>query len=299
MVIVDWSAASTPRPRQPSPDACWIAYGWHGRPERPAPEYFRTRYDCLRRIAGLLDAHAGQAFIGVDFSLGYPLGPGTIDGPTPGETPLLPVGRALARHLAEQISDEPSGANNRFAVAADLNRRLARHIGGPGPFWGCPPSAASVHLTPTQPRTPVPAWRTVERKLKASGHRPHSVWKLYTTGSVGSQTLLGLAAIGRWLDDPAIGPRLRLWPFDAGFGRPRGRRTVVVAEVWPSLADLAPPGPNCPDIRDARQVVALRDLAVTQADPWRPLARPSGLRRDEAASAPQEGWIVGLPQIIE
>ena len=289
VVMADWSAAATPKPKKPSPDACWLAYGWHGRADRPRPEYFRTRRDIEVRIRRLLVEHPGPALVGVDFSLGYPL--------DEAGRPLMPSGRALARMMVERLRDGPDGANNRFDIAADLNRRLARRLGGPGPFWGCPPSAAGPALGPTKPASAAPEWRAVERRLRGAGFRPHSVWKLYTTGSVGSQTLLGLAAVGRWLDDPDLGPRVRLWPFDDGFRRPRSARRVIIGEVWPSLLPATSMG-DVPAIKDARQVAALRNLAVTQPDPWAALARPRGLSAAEAAAAGQEGWILGFPAPI-
>ena len=41
--------------------------------------------------------------------------------------------------LAQLVDDRDDNANNRFEVAAELNRRVGP---GPGPFWGCPPAAA-------------------------------------------------------------------------------------------------------------------------------------------------------------
>jgi hypothetical protein len=58
----------------------------------------------------------------------------------------------------------------------------------PYPFWGCPPSRASTYLLPKkQPppahfATPLPEKREAESRCSAQ-----STWKLYTTGSVGSQ----------------------------------------------------------------------------------------------------------------
>ncbi len=291
IAIVDWSAAASPRPRRPSADACWLGWGESGHPSRPPPEYFRTRFALLQRLRDLLIAHPGRSLIGVDFSLGYPDGPDGV--------PLLPVGRDLAASMARMVVDEPDGHNNRFEVASHLNRHIATALGdGPGPFWGCPPSAERGNLTARRPASKAPEWRLVEQALKDQGHRPHSTWKLYTTGSVGSQTLLGLAAIGRWLQDPIIGPRLVLWPFDDGFRRPRARRAIVVGEVWPTLANLPAPGPGPLAIKDARQVVAVRDAALGLADPWSVLRRPLGLSPREVAQARREGWLFGLPRPI-
>ncbi|MEM7676238.1 MAG: hypothetical protein AAF449_09570 [Myxococcota bacterium] len=290
VVMVDWSAAAKPKPPRPSPDACWLAHGIFGQPRRPPPVYFRTRQDCVAHLRQQLVDHDGPALVGFDFSLGYPQAP---DG-----SELIPGGRAGALALAEVIEDTPT-SNNRFAVASDLNRALAARLKDEhGPFWGCPAAAVTPDLPPTKPPTSAPEWRRVESSLRAAGHRPHPVWKLFTTGSVGSQTLLGLAAIGRLLADAEVGPRLQLWPFDAGFRRPRGQKTVVIAEVWPSLMPLAPVGNGVPDIKDARQVAALRNAAIAASDPWAALERPQRLSQTDAQQARAEGWILGLPRPI-
>ncbi|MEO1334216.1 MAG: hypothetical protein AAFV29_01175 [Myxococcota bacterium] len=290
VVMVDWSAASKPKPKRPSADACWLAHGYIGRRLRPPPTYFRTRQDCIAHLRGLLVGHEGPALVGVDFSLSYPR---SSDG-----TALIEGGRAGARRLAKLVEDTPV-ANNRFAVASALNRSLADRLGDPlGPFWACPNAAANDALRPTKNDTRAPEWRRVESILRDAGHRPHSVWKLFTTGSVGSQTLLGLAALGRLLADPELGPRLQFWPFDAGFRAPRSARAVVIAEVWPSLMPLAPAGRHVPDIKDARQVVALRNAAIVQTEPWAALQKPPGLSSSDVRLARVEGWILGLPQRI-
>jgi molybdopterin molybdotransferase len=67
----------------------------------------------------------------------------------------------------------------------------------------------------------VPEFRAVERLVRRTRRLAiQSAWKLYTTGSVGSQTLLGLPAVHRLLG--ALGDRARLWPFEpvAGHRRP-------------------------------------------------------------------------------
>ena len=46
--------------------------------------------------------------------------------------------------LAGLVDDMPDNANRRFEAAAALNRRRRS---GPGPFWGCPPSAARPELS--------------------------------------------------------------------------------------------------------------------------------------------------------
>jgi molybdopterin molybdotransferase len=275
VIAVDWSAASTPKPRRPSPDACWLAHATRGAaPTRPPePEYFRTRAGCEARLAQLLDAHAGPALVGFDFPLGYPL---ADDG-----TPVLPVGRDLCSFLAERIEDDETNRNNRFDVAERLNAEIAETLGEThGPFWGCPPSrnGSSGLLTPTKrPVHGLPEFRAVERHVRAELRLPiQSPWKLFTTGSVGSQTLLGLPAVHRLLN--RLGERGRLWPFEDLSDRPDA---VVIAEIWPSLfrCDHVDHG-----MKDARQVVATRDALLLADDPLPAAPSP----------AAREGWITGL-----
>lgn len=275
VLAVDWSAASSPKPKIPSPDAPWIAWAFRDEPPacRPLPEYFRTRAACEARIAELVARCAGAVLVGVDFPLGYPL---ARDG-----TPVLPVGRDLSALLSSLIQDDDRNANNRFDVAESLNAQIADRVGEPhGPFWGCPSTRdiATGWLLPTKRVTvSIPEYRAVEEHIRATrGLQIQSPWKLYTTGSVGSQMLLGLPMLHRLLG--SSGDRGRLWPFE-----PINRHDAVVfTEIWPSLHDAdAADHP----IKDARQVVAARDALLACSDPL-PDRAPS--------SARNEGWIAGV-----
>jgi hypothetical protein len=281
IAIVDWSAAATAGPKRPHPDRCWI--GW-GTPEaRPDPLYFRTRTDAVAFLRGLLADTAGPALVAWDFPHGFPQGSG------------LGGGRNAAARLAALIEDAPDGANNRFEVAAGLNRELGR---APGPFWGCPAPLASPHLSDRRcafEGRGFAEWRLADALLRRRGTGIQSVWKLYTRGSVGSQTLLGLPAIHRLLTDPALARRSRLWPFETGWDTELAG--IVHAELWPSLADHArEPYP----IKDARQVAAARNWALDldgagELRQW--FARPSGLSETEAAAClGEEGWILNAPR---
>lgn len=277
VVAVDWSAASKPKPKNPSPDACWLAWAQREVSDRPAPEYFRTRAACEARVTELVGAHPGPALLGFDFPLGYPL--------ASGGTAVLPRGRSLGVYLAQRVQDDETNKNNRFAVAAGLNQEIARRQGEKhGPFWGCPNSKSHEGLTTKkQVMRSLPEFRAVERLLRERRHSSiQSPWKLYTTGSVGSQTLLGLPMVHRLLEtlakqdaDP-LG-RGRLWPFE-----PVDRDdAAVIAEIWPSLhnADSI----DHP-VKDARQVVAARDAMLEN----------HGLVEHLPPAASSEGWILGV-----
>ncbi len=278
VIAVDWSARSVPSPKKPSPDSCWIAWAWAGDllGKRPPPEYYRTRRACEARLLELLDACAGAALVGFDFPLGYPL---AEDG-----SEVLPVGRGLFAKLDDLIEDNEANANNRFSVAEQLNAEIAARFASPhGPFWGCPAShdCSNGRLSPKRrPVEGVPEFRAVEHRVRETRRLAiQSAWKLYTTGSVGSQALLGLPVVHRLLG--RYGARAWDWPFEPA-DRPDA---IVIAEIWPSLFDCS--GVEHP-IKDARQVVATRDAMMDGA------GVEATLRVSHRAAA-REGWILGVP----
>jgi hypothetical protein len=283
VVVADWSAASARGPVRPARDRCWIAWGRAGE-GRPEPRYFRTRPEAEDFIRDLLAGEPGAALVGFDFAFGYPADAG------------LPGGRALCARLAGLIRDEPEGSNNRFEVAGSLNREIQAAFGGgfDGPFWGHPAGREYPDLRPTRPRPFPPRisdGRLVERRL--ASRRIQSPWKLFTRASVGSQTLLGLAAVHRLLTDPRLAARARLWPFETGWDAAVGPDRIVVAELWPSLVDCRDqPYP----IKDACQVAAVRDWALNTPEALgRSLARPPDLTDEEERIARErEGWILPM-----
>lgn len=275
VVMIDWSAASTPGPARPSADRCWLAWGDAGSApaRRPPPEYFRTRDRARARAISLASACAGRVLIGLDFPFGYPAHAG------------LPSGRELCALLASLVRDGPDGANNRFEAAAALNARIAARLGlTRGPFWGLSRGVALADPPPTKPVPyPVTEFRRVEALLRSRGLHPQPAFKLAGVGSVGSQTILGLASVHAMLNDPALAGRCALWPFHphAGPGR------VVLAEIWPSLGAHHERRHR---IKDARQVAAARDAVLDHPDPAELLAIP----RAERDAAEREGWILGV-----
>jgi molybdopterin-guanine dinucleotide biosynthesis protein B len=256
VLIIDWSAASAPSPTRPAPDAIWIG---EASAAGESVAYFRTRHAAE---AALRDRLAGddRVLVGFDFPMGYPAGfARRLTG--------ADSARAVHDWLADRIEDAPDNRNNRFAVAAAINARL----GGPGPFWGCPAAAAGPHLSPRRNADYAALGLSERRAVERTVTRAQPVWKLYTTGSVGSQALMGLPVVRR------LG--LPVWPFDAPAPR-------MVAEVYPSL--LAGPVAREGGIRDAAQVRLLaRALqALAHHDRLAPLF-------DAPPVAAEEGWILG------
>jgi hypothetical protein len=284
-VAVDWSARSVPAS---GADSIWIAVvdaGVDGTPELHNP---RTRCEAAAILAASVLDHA-PTLVGVDVGLGYPAGTVRRFGL---ERPGEPAWRSMWRWLAAAVSDDARNANNRFEVAAELNRRGGEAA---GPFWGCPATRTIDSLGPRKPAPgELPAFRATELALRAAGRSPMSMWQLAGAGSVGGQSFTAIPVLQRWCD--ALGRRALVWPFDSGVVEPAvGPGAVVIAEVWPTQFDPTYPAGT---VRDAAQVahVATR---LRAADRTGELARwfepaVAGPAADAAdAVVREEGWVLG------
>ncbi len=201
----------------------------------------------MREITALALSLPGRVLLGFDFPFGFA------------------HYRIPWSLLSALIEDSEDNTNNRFAVAAELNRRLTS---GPAPFWGCPPKHAGPYLTATKPPIALP-----ERATEQRGAKPP--WKLSYPGTCGSQSLTGIPHLQRLratLEDCSV------WPFESPTTR------YVIAEVYPSLCGAPPPG-VC---KDEWQVRTLQNQ----------LSHPATLRRYLTVKLPPgartEGWILGL-----
>ena len=268
IIVVDWSARSTPSPARPSADAIWIAVLRDGGTAEIS--YHRTRAAATDALGAIFDAElaAGRRVLaGFDFPFGYPRG--FARAVTGTDDPL-----ALWRDLAKRIADGPDNANNRWKVARDLNRLFP----GIGPFWGCPSAEAGPDLPARGSERSghgLPERRAVEQRLR----RAQPCWKLYTTGSVGSQALLGIPRLQALRE--RFGPALSVSPFESP------EASIVLSEVFPSLIDAEVRRRQAPDeIRDRAQVRVLAEALARVPGPdlldW--------LREGD----PEEGWILGL-----
>jgi len=266
VIIVDWSAANARSPAKPAADAIWTGVVRDGVADA---SYHRTRTLAEAAVTALLDTEVAagrRVLLGCDFPMGFPAGfAGRLTG--------FREASAVWEWLAAHIQDGADNRNNRFDVAAAINARM----GGGGPFWGRPAGLDLAALPATKAvdyaLLALPERRAVELRVP----RAQPVWKLYTTGSVGSQSLMGLPMIHRLSQRADVA----VWPFDAA-GAP-----VVVAEVYPSL--LATAVARDDDTIKDRAQVRLLALAL-----WR-LAQKGRLAAmfDVPDVAREEGWILG------
>ncbi|MFN7920330.1 MAG: hypothetical protein U0Q16_09545 [Bryobacteraceae bacterium] len=268
-LIVDWSAASVPKT---GPDS--ICYCMLRRYARPIAANPATRAQAEGEIRELLANARGSTLCGFDFPLGYPAGSGA-------------KWRAVWRAIAHTIHDAKDNANNRFAVAAEWNRRLD----GEGPFWGCPRGVAIPNLSPRKP-----AQQTIaERRLcERTMRRMQPVWKLYGAGSVGSQALTGIPCVWRLRKSAALRKIARVWPFETSLACPIEPR-VIFAEVYPSMV---PPKPRRGEFKDQAQVRSLAQhfAALDEKGELVPMFAGSPLlsRAERQIVIRQEGWVLGV-----
>ena len=268
-IVLDWSASSVPKR---GADSIWM--GEAGSDARP-PLNPSTRAEAMALLGERIDAAraAGERLlVALDIAFGYPSG---FAARLTGRAEAL----AVWDWLAARIEDGPDNTNNRFALAAEINRRFP----GVGPFWGCPKGRNMPDL-PERGRARHGHGLAELRRAEALCSGAHPVWKLYTTGSVGSQALLGIARLAQLR--AARPGQVAVWPME-----PAGDAPVVLAETYLSLINPAVRAASGYSCKDAAQVDLLaRALAG--------LARNHRLAPLLVADAPSEilrdeGWILG------
>jgi molybdopterin molybdotransferase len=281
VAIVDWSAASVPSPRRQSADAIWIGVARGATVEPPA--YLRTRAEAAAFLTGLIGSEraAGRRLlVGFDFPFGWPRG---LARAVTGRDEAL----ALWNWLAAVVEDADDNRNNRFAVAGRMNAALP----GVGPFWGRPATVAAPGVPEkgsARADHGLPEKRLVEERVRSA----QPCWKLYTTGSVGSQALLGVARLARLRAETGAA----VWPFDTGLRAPEA--PAVLAEIYPSLLDAAVKGRPEGEIKDAAQVRLMAE-AFARLDAEGRLAPLFGAADDLTTAerdtvAREEAWILGV-----
>ena len=304
-VMVDWSAASSPRLGR---DSIWIAERTYD-DRAAAPMNIPTRAAAMAALTDLvMTTRDERVLIGFDFTFGYPTGTAElITGGGPGAT-----WADVWRWMAEHISDNENNRNDRFDVAAQLNSHIDART-GIAPFWGYPGRARDDALSRTRPAiwggddavthrgatTPgfgAREYRVSEERVRARGYRPFPAWQLAYPGSVGSQMMLGMHHLERWRHDAHLDGRVRVWPFDTGVGPASGvvdAGTVLVAEVWPSMFDI---DRERHDIVDAAQVLTVVDL-LADADASSTLSTwfaPDLTEQERTHVLTEEGWTLGV-----
>ncbi|MFN4205459.1 MAG: hypothetical protein ACK4HG_03630 [Agrobacterium albertimagni] len=284
ILIVDWSGAGQPVTGKNSLWAC-LARREGDRCEIEWNENFSTRHAFMQRldaVVGAAVAEGQRLLCGFDFAFGYPAGAAErLTG--------APHWRSLWRKIADEIEDGEDNRNNRFDLASRWN---ATYFAGEPRFWGRPHQHVYADLSDKKPPAPTKAPLAFRRSEQfAKGAK--SVWQLTYNGSVGSQTLLGINRLSRFLDESGHGEHIAVWPFETGFAT-GFEKLIVFAEIYPSLFDLS--GEDA--VKDQAQVRTVAEtFARFDADGRLAmlLDRPAVLSDDEVAvSVAEEGWVLGI-----
>lgn len=278
-LIVDWSANSTPKR---GADSIWWAL------RTPDGETLlgnpTTRSEAVEIIAHLAATEADlgrRVLIGFDFPFGYPRGTAAA---FTGKASWEAVWLLLSRLIEDRADNE----NNRFDVAEKLNAKFD----GIGPFWGRPRTQDSLGVpekgTAVEGDHP-PKRRIVEDRVRSA----QLTWKLFTTGSVGSQVLVGLPALQRLRLNRRLAGRCAIWPFETRLAAPVS--PVCIAEIYPSLI---PVQATANRVKDAEQV-RVNANAFARCDADGTLAAmfkgPESLTPDEREVIErEEAWILGV-----
>jgi molybdopterin molybdotransferase len=283
IIAVDWSSSSTPSSVKPVSNAIYVGSKVFG--QQVDVKYFRTRASAMDALCAMLDeaqnAHA-RVLVGFDFGFGYPRGfAHALTG--------QPFAFGVWDWLAERIEDGPDNRNNRFEVADQINQALDSR----GPFWGCPKGSETDALRQRGSDRDIlqfPERRMVETLTSSA----QPMWKLYTPGSVGGQSLVGLPMLVKLRR--RYGRNIQVWPFETFFAEPTVN--IVLAEIYPSLFDAThrlSDERTIFDVLDARQVRAVcealenSDLGTLFSAGFNQVADA-----EDAQIACEEGWILGV-----
>jgi precorrin-8X/cobalt-precorrin-8 methylmutase len=284
-LAVDWSAANTPKTGK---DSIWIAEvarrGSRIRrlPSRNPP----TRAMAIADITGVLlraRERGERVMAGFDFVFGYPAGAAkAITG--------KPNWQALWRKLADMVEDRDDNSSNRFDVAARIN--MAIMPGGPQ-YYGLPNGRVLEGLTLKRP-TGTHGVVAERRIAESHGRGLQPVWKLIGVGSVGSQTILGIACLEALRRDPRLASEIAVWPFETAFDQQLDR-PITLVEIYPSLLPMLR-HPEKPIDQVQVETAAMRFATLDRAGSLGAiLSAPEHMSvKQRAAVLREEGWIAGI-----
>ena len=225
-IIADWTAAEG---KKLGDTSLWIGVAKRDVRFRLYSETHNvaTRAEGEALLASLLAEHrkrGDRVLVGFDFNFGFPAGTAERLKLT-GHAPWS----AMWKFLASNVVDKPDNTNNRYQVAAKINRLMTDEA---WPMWGAPANQAQRWLTTTKPPAgsgaDIPEYRATQDAVRKGKLQPKSVWQMHGAGAVGGQTLVGVPAVRRLLEK--LGPSGAVWPFGTGW------RALDAADVEPLSA---------------------------------------------------------------
>jgi precorrin-8X/cobalt-precorrin-8 methylmutase len=308
-IMVDWSGGD--RRRAGKQDCIWIAHGptTAAAPVTVSPPS-RTEAEHLIRaqIELIVAAKKGRALLCADFGYGYPTGFASL---LPKSVPGAAASwRTVWQYLSQHVHDDlggkpgrqPTNRSNRFEVASAINAAVSS-TATPGPFW-CLFKADNYACVPQKrPAQPFVCMTETIDPLRITDRRAKSdtPFRLFGTGSVGSQILTGIPRLESIRFDPHFAQCSAVWPFETGWAPVTGswldpELQILHAEIYPSVRERL-----TDTIKDRGQVRAMwhwaRDLDARNLL-IREFMIPSGITsgsRDDIVVRSEEGWILGCP----
>lgn len=259
-----------------------------------------TRAEGEKLLEELVTEHrkrGDKVLLGFDFDFGFP--GGTAERLKLADRPW----DAMGKFLASNIVDKADNTNNRYQVAAKMNRLMTDE---PWPFWGAPASQAQRWLTSTKPPegagADIPEFRATELAARAGKMPPKSVWQMHGAGAIGGLTLVGVPMLHRLL--AKLGDAATIWPFATGWRALEeadiAPYCAVVVEVWPPMfpATRKTNGEGIKEFKTQAQVRAAAEAIATMDDEGtlsKAFAPPKGAKAAMVAKVEnEEGWILGV-----
>jgi precorrin-8X/cobalt-precorrin-8 methylmutase len=306
-VMVDWSGSD--RRRANSQDCIWIA---HGPAAAVAPTTVspasRTEAEQIIRaqLQPIVAARKGRVLLCADFGYGYPAGFASLL-PTSSSSELPPwrvVWYYLGRHVQDDLGTKPgqrpTNRSNRFEIASTINAAVSSSASH-GPFWCLFKAGGYACVPQKKPLQPFVCASGTIASLRITDRRAKSdtPFRLFGTGSVGSQVLTGIPRLESIRFDPQFTRCSAVWPFETGWAPATGLwldsdLRVLHAKIYPSVrAPLPDP------IKDRGQVRAMwhwarhldaKNLLIKEFEI--PPGITSGSQED-AVIRREEGWILG------
>lgn len=283
-LIVDWSASAKPKRGK---DSIWLGYAGHdglidmGLEANPST---RTQaMSIIKNICVSIDAKS-KLFIGFDFGFGYPVGAAK-------KMTGKACWRCVWQFLSNKFYDTQEAASSRFQIANDINKDC---FDGVSQFWRCTNSLKGKldYLSfdkVGRGDLPIADRRHCENVIP----RAKSNWELLNPGSVGSQTMLGLSALGKFTNEPTLKERISVWPFETDF-TDKEFKQITLAEIYPSAFTLA--YEDAPLDHAQVKTLAHGFAALDREDKFKTLLQKPDSLEGKALNEvlTEEGWIVGI-----
>ncbi len=308
-VMVDWSGGNGRRAGKP--DCIWIAHGSAtatGPKTVSPPSRTEAAHIIRSQLQFIVGSKKGRVLLCADFGYGYPAGfASLLPKLLPGElSPWRIVWQYLRKHVQDDLGTrpgrQPTNRSNRFEVASAINTIGSTPV-SPGPFWCLFKSGSYVCVPQKRPAQPFASVRDTiaPRRITDERARSDTPFRLFGTGSVGSQVITGIPRLESIRFDPQFARCSAVWPFETGWAPATGswldpELRVVHAEIYPSVRI-----PLADTIKDRGQVRAMwhwaRDLDAKNLL-LREFTIPPGIisgSREDTLIRSEEGWILGCP----